>query len=264
MESEQIKRRVQEQFGAAAESYVTSVSHAHGADLARMIELARPRGNERMLDIATGGGHTALAFAPLVAEAVATDLTPEMLAAAEKFVRKQGVGNVRFELADAEALPFPDASFDLVTTRIAPHHFPNPAQYVREVARVLRPGGQFVLNDNMAPEDDALDAFMNRFEQWRDPSHVRACRLSEWQGWIESAGMEVVHTDPLRSKSFGFAPWVERLPMPPGERERFEAWLRSAPEECRETFGVRVSNGEIEAIATMYAIVLARKPEAQA
>lgn len=260
MESDVVKQRVQAQFGAAAERYVTSASHAHGDDLARMVELARPRGDERLLDIATGGGHTALAFAPHVREVLASDLTPAMLAAAEQFVRGRGAANVRFELADAEALPFDDASFEIVTTRIAPHHFPNPERYVREVARVLRPGGSFVLNDNMAPEDPALDAFMNRFEQWRDPSHVRAYRMSEWLGWLAAAGLRAEHADPLAAKSFAFAPWAERMAMPAAERAALEAWLIAAPEACRAAFEVRAAEGRVVSIATMYAIVLARKP----
>src|SRR5215217_1678581 len=103
MSDSTIKNLVQAQFGAVAERYVTSAIHARGGDLARMIELAQPRGDQRLLDIATGGGHTALAFAPHVREVVATDLTPKMLAAAEAFVRGQAATNVRFEHADAEA-----------------------------------------------------------------------------------------------------------------------------------------------------------------
>src|SRR5688572_19180464 len=98
--SDELKSAVQAQFGASAEAYVQSTVHAKGADLARIVELAGLRGDERVLDIATGGGHTALAFAPHVAEVVASDLTPDMLAAARRFVESQGVGNVSFELAD--------------------------------------------------------------------------------------------------------------------------------------------------------------------
>ncbi len=197
MDDRAIKNLVQEQFGAAAQGYVASAGHARGGDLARLVELARPRGDERMLDIATGGGHTALAFAPHVREVVASDLTPRMLAAAEAFIRGQGVTNVLFEPADAEELPFADTSFDIVTARIAPHHFPNPRRFVHQAARVLRPGGLFLLDDNMAPEDAELDAFMNRFEQWRDPSHVRAYTVGEWRGWMADAGLTVEHVDPL-------------------------------------------------------------------
>jgi ubiquinone/menaquinone biosynthesis C-methylase UbiE len=254
-----VKDLARETFGAAAKSYVTSAIHAQGADLRRLVELARPRGDERLLDVATGGGHTALAFASHVREVVASDLTPRMLAAAEQFIRAQGVTNVAFEQADAEALPFADASFDIVTSRIAPHHFPNPRRFVHEVARVLRPGGQFLLDDNMAPEDPELDAFMNRFEQWRDPSHVRACTVSEWRGWMVAAGLRVEHVDPLASKRYDFADWSARLGMPEAERAALETWLLGAPPRCAEFFEIVVADGRVRSIAGKYAIIVARR-----
>src|SRR5688572_29608912 len=127
-------RKVQEQFGATAQSYVESPRHRSGPDLVRLVELAECRPDDRALDIATGGGHTALALAPHVAHVVASDLTPKMLEAAEAFIREQGVENVSFEQAAAEALPFDDASFDIVTCRIAPHHFADVRAFCREVA----------------------------------------------------------------------------------------------------------------------------------
>lgn len=259
MSDQEIKQRVQEQFGATAQSYVTSPGHAHGDDLARMLELASPRGPEHMLDIATGGGHTALAFAPHVQSVVASDLTPAMLAAAEAFIRGRGAANVRFERADAEALPFADASFDLVTTRIAPHHFPNPARYVAEVARVLRPGGRFVLNDNMAPEDDELSAFIDCAEQWRDPSHVCNYRPSAWRGWIEAAGMRVEHVEPLQAKRYDFADWAARMRMPAPEQAALEQWLIAAPARCRQYFDVRIEGGRVRSLAGTYGMVVAAR-----
>ena len=143
MEDAKIKQLVQDQFGPVAQRYVTSHIHAHGDDLARMIELAQPRGDERVLDIATGGGHTALAFAPHVRAVVATDLTPRMLDAAAAFVREQGAANVTFELADAEALPFADASFDAVLACLVFEHIDAVDDAIGEIARVVRPGGRF-------------------------------------------------------------------------------------------------------------------------
>ncbi len=264
-----IKNLVQAQFGAVAERYVTSAIHAHGSDLARMIELAQPRGDERLLDIATGGGHTALAFAPYVRAVVATDLTPRMIEVAEAFIREQGAANVTFQVADAEALPFPNASFEIVTTRIAPHHFPNPRQYVREVARVLRPpspsarhsGGLFVLDDNMAPEDRELDLFMNRFEQWRDPGHVRHHTISEWREWMQEAGLRVEHVEPLQTKRYEFAGWTERMRMPAAERDALEAWLIAAPPRCAEFFQIAIEDGHVKSLTGRYGIIVARKGE---
>ena len=261
MDDDLIKERVQAQFGAAAQSYVTAFSFARGDDLQRLVELARLRGDERVLDIATGGGHTALAFAPHVREVVASDLTPRMLEAAEAFIRGQGVTTVSFERADAEALPFADASFDVVTSRIAPHHFPNPQRFVREVARVLRPGGRFLLDDNMAPEDPELDAFMNRFEQWRDPSHVRAYTIGEWRGWMEQAGLKVEQIEPLSRKRYSFAEWAERMRMPPAERDALEAWLMAAPPRCAAFFEIVVADGHVAALSGTFGIIVARRGE---
>jgi ubiquinone/menaquinone biosynthesis C-methylase UbiE len=259
MSDSTIKNLVQAQFGAVAERYVTSAIHAHGSDLARMIELAQPRGDQRLLDIATGGGHTALAFAPHVREVVATDLTPRMLEVAQAFIRQQGAANVTFQVADAEALPFSDADFDIVTTRIAPHHFPNPQQYVREVARVLKPSGLFVLDDNMAPDDQELDVFLNRFEQWRDPSHVRNNTIAEWSAWMHDAGLQIAHVEPLQAKRYQFANWTEQMRMSAAERDALEAWLIAASPHCAEFFQIIVEDGRVQSLTGRYGIIVARK-----
>src|SRR5947208_3541287 len=150
---EQKKTQVQDYFSRTAESYVASFSHKGGDDLQRLIELGEWNPQLQALDIATGGGHTALAVAPHVAQIMATDLTPRMLEKAREFLLAQGVTNAQFQVADAEQLPFPAESFDRVTCRIAPHHFPTMAQAVQEVARVLKPGGLYLLIDCMAPSE---------------------------------------------------------------------------------------------------------------
>jgi ubiquinone/menaquinone biosynthesis C-methylase UbiE len=260
LKDDPVKRRVQDTFSAAAENYVRSRTHSEGPDLRRMVELAQPTGEELVLDVATGGGHTALAFAPHVREVVATDFTPEMLTAAERFIRGRGIINVRFQAADAESLPFPDGTFDIVTTRVAPHHFPNPERYVAEVARVLRSGGVFVLDDNIAPEDDELDAFLNRLEKWRDPSHVRSHRVSQWRAWIEQAGLTVEHVEPMEWKQYAFQEWTSRTLMPEEERDRLEAWLLEAPHRAAEFFRIEIEDGRVISAWTMFAIIVSRRP----
>ncbi len=169
------KSRVQEYFAQTAAGYVASFSHRTGSDLRRLIELGEWQPDQVALDVATGGGHTALAVASHVARVMVTDLTPRMLEKAREFLLAQGVTNAQFQVADAELLSFADGSFDRVTCRIAPHHFPNMALAVREAARVLKPGGLFLLIDCMAPDDPELDAFDNTVEKWRDQSHGRSC-----------------------------------------------------------------------------------------
>src|SRR5438552_9494817 len=123
------KTQVQDYFSRTAESYVASFSHKAGDDLKRLIELGEWDAEQQVLDIATGGGHTALAVAPYVAQVMVTDLTPRMLEKARDFILAQGITNARFQVADAEQLPFAASTFDRVTCRIAPHHFPNISQF---------------------------------------------------------------------------------------------------------------------------------------
>ncbi|MBV8081546.1 MAG: methyltransferase domain-containing protein [Candidatus Eremiobacteraeota bacterium] len=261
MDKSPILERVQSQFSATAQRYVDSPRHATGDDLERLVELAQLRGTERVLDVATGGGHTALAFAPHAADVVASDLTPRMLEVAAELAASRGVDNVRFVRAQAESLPFDDASFDVVTCRVAPHHFADPAAFVREVARVLRPGGRFLLDDQMAPEDRELDQFVNTFERWRDPSHVRAYTPSEWRAWIAEAGLTVERVEDFDRDSYDFADWTARSNMPEADRDALERWLLAAPPRCAEFFRIVWSDGHVRSLRACFAIIVARKPE---
>ena len=222
------KNLMRGQFGARAERYVQSADHWAGESLDRLIELVRPQAAWRALDVATGGGHTALAISRLAAEVVASDLTPEMLAAAEKFFREQGRMNVVCREADAMALPFGEAEFDLVTCRIAPHHFADVARFVRECARVVKPGGVVAVIDNIVPGDPATAKFLNAFEKLRDPSHHWACSLEEWVGFFEAAGLAVEAAEQFR-KSIGFNGWADRMDVPPHLKEQLRALLLQAP-----------------------------------
>jgi ubiquinone/menaquinone biosynthesis C-methylase UbiE len=259
VDERRIKGLVQQQFGGSAQAYVSSSRHAHGDDLARLVELAQLRGDERVLDVATGGGHTALAFAAHAREIIAIDLTPQMLSAAEAFARGRGASNISFVHAEAEALPFPDSSFEVVVTRIAPHHFAGPARFVVESARVLTPGGRFLLDDNMAPADPELDEFMNGFERWRDPSHVRAYTQAEWVRMIEDAGLTVERVDGLASKAYQFDDWTKRTRMTGDQRSGLEAWLLAAPLRCKDFFHLKMEHGEVRSISGYFGIISARK-----
>jgi ubiquinone/menaquinone biosynthesis C-methylase UbiE len=225
---DEVKRR----FGASAENYVRSKDHAQGESLDRLIEVVAPRPEWRVLDVATGGGHTALALAPLVREIVATDLTAPMLQAAERFLRSRGAANVRFQEADAGALPFPDDSFDLVTCRIAAHHFPDVGGFVREAARVLRPDGIVAVIDNIVPDDGAAAAFINSWETLRDPSHNRALTEGEWRGLFQSAGLDIELVERFR-KERDFASWIGRMPVDPPTEARLREMLLESTGEAR-------------------------------
>ena len=190
--AEQAKlQQIQSRFGAAAADYVTSKVHASGPDLVWLVEAAALTGTERVLDVATGGGHTAFALAPHAVEVVALDLTRPMLEVAQQEAIARQLHNIRFLEGDAQAIPCEDGSFDIVACRHAAHHFPNVRQGVSEWARVLKPGSKLLLVDSLAPEEPELDIFLNEIEILRDPSHVRNYRLSAWQSFLSEAGFTV-------------------------------------------------------------------------
>lgn len=253
-----IKDRVRAMFGRAAEAYVASPTHAAGVDLQRLVELATLRPTDVALDVSTGGGHTALAVAPQVARVVASDLTPRMLAAARAFIGSRGVTNVEYVVADAEQLPFLETTFDLVTVRIAPHHYADVRMAVREMARVLAPGGRLVLIDNIAPEEPLLDELVNRWDKLRDASHVRNYAISEWRTFLAAAGLDVTHSE-TGQKPHPFAAWVERSQMPPEERVALEAEILAAPEQARRHFEIEEQDGRLLSWSADYVLMRAEK-----
>ncbi|MEO1286309.1 MAG: class I SAM-dependent methyltransferase [Chloroflexota bacterium] len=198
-----------QRYSQFAEGYVRSITHAKGADLDTLVTIAEPQADWHVLDIATGGGHTALKFTPLVKSVIASDLTPTMLDVAEKFIREQDINNVAFKVADAEDLPFANEQFDLVTCRIAPHHFPDIAQFVRESARVLKVGGLLLVQDHVLPENSDVATIVDKFEKVRDPSHHHALSASAWIETFTDAGLTVKTTREL-TKRHQFIDWAKR------------------------------------------------------
>lgn len=259
--AEVLKSQVQREFAARADAYVKSVGHASGDDLARLVELAQVTAHTVALDVATGGGHTALALAGQARLVVASDLALPMLQSAAAFI--QGRGNVCFSVADAEALPFADGSFDLVTCRIAPHHFPDVGQAVREWARVLRPGGRVTLEDSVVPDDAELDSFMNTLERIRDYTHGRSYTEREWRAFFHGAGLEVLHTETW-SKDHPFQDWMERGAMLDSRQDwqHVEEMLRAASPEAQAAFGIKLDeSGTPLVFADQKLILIARKAE---
>ena len=183
-------------FGERAAMYTTSATHADPQVLARVVALAAPRPDWVALDIATGTGHTAFALAPHVASIIGIDLTPEMLREAERVRGARAITNVDFRVGDVHHLPFADATFHLITSRRAPHHFSDILGALREIRRVLRPDGRLVIDDRSVPEDDFVDACMNELDRYHDESHVRQYRPSEWRCMLDGCGFAVETVEP--------------------------------------------------------------------
>ncbi|MBN1218086.1 MAG: methyltransferase domain-containing protein [Anaerolineae bacterium] len=223
-----LKAKVQTQFGAASEAYATSTIHAKGKSLKILTDLIHAEPDWLMIDVATGAGHTALAFAPKVGKVIATDLTEAMVNKAADMAAQRGLTNVETRPADAEELPFADNTFDLVTCRIAFHHFPHPRQALREFARVLKPGGVLGFADNISVADKVAAQYYNDYEKLRDPSHVWVPSLEELQAMLVEAGF-VIEVTRQFSKEMEFHDWADRMRVSAEDKERLLEMMRNIP-----------------------------------
>jgi len=263
------KTLAERQFGPHAADYATSDVHAKGESLQRLVALARPQPGWRVLDVATGAGHMAIAFAPHVRAVVASDITDEMLAEAAKGAAAKGLTNVTTAAARATALPFEDGSFEAVVCRLAAHHFDDIPAFVAEARRVLVAGGIFGLVDNVAPDAATLPGapaseivaagrHYNAFELLRDPSHVRALTAAEWREVVRGAGFEIV-AEELLAKELAFDPWVKRMSCPPAVVARLGALLDNGPQSLRD-FLLPGGNGPDRTFTLREFILAAVKP----
>jgi ubiquinone/menaquinone biosynthesis C-methylase UbiE len=252
------KSRTRSQFAGVAGKYRVSIDHTDPEDRKILISRFSLDPSHIVLDVATGGGHTAVAISSGVRRVIASDLTPEMLQEARALARELGCRNVDFVAADAECLPFPSARFDRVTCRIAPHHFPDVRAAVSEFARISRPGGLVGIIDSVVPEDPALDAFMNGIEKVRDPTHVRSYRVDEWVSFLEGAGLSLMHVS-CAWKKHRFQEWVSRTGMPAAVQREVEEMFLGAFPRAGEFFRVRIEKGRVTSYSDEKGIFIGRK-----
>ena len=192
----------------------------------------------RLVDVGTGVGHTLRRVAPTFACAIGVDATWEMLDAGRSVLAAAGVANAILVQADATALPIGSGSTDVVTSRLAAHHFANAAAAFREIGRILRPGGLFVLVDNFAPDDPALDAFINELETLRDPSHVRNHTTTGWRELLEQARLATTVDSDIAVTKLTTENWLERSQTPPDRAEEVRRRLRTASPAAVDAFRI--------------------------
>ncbi len=240
------KRTAKEQFDKQATEYNAQWNTWSEETLNAMLDAAQPKLTDTVLDVATGTGFTALAFAPLVQSVVGLDVSPGMLRQAEAYAAERGITNAVFQEGAAELLPFGDNSFDLVTCRIAPHHFLNVPQFLSETARVLKPSGRFVLADTTVPDDlpEAAD-WQNAVEAMRDPSHVRNYTPGAWRQMAEAAGLIVTecHTEGS-GITIPLSDWITKAGCTPTQADAVRRAFADTPETVRAAYQIQTdANG---------------------
>src|SRR5579871_4474251 len=143
---DEVQIAARDQFAKQSHRYGKGHILADVADVRAAIEPLNLPATAKVLDVATGGGHTGIFLASLGHEVTLSDIAEPMLQRAAAAATERGL-KVETRQHSAEQLPYPDATFDLVISRVAPHHFSSPADFVHESARVLKFGGWFVVID---------------------------------------------------------------------------------------------------------------------
>ncbi len=196
-----------EQFNANAAKYAASLVHRFGPSLPKMLEFAQVTKTDVVLDVATGTGNTAFAFAKEAKFVTGVDIASNMLEQAKKRALEDGITNTEFIEGSAEALPFGASSFDVVTSRHAPHHFQDAEKFLFEVRRVLKPGGRFVMADQVTQHNEDFQ-WMDFWQRTRDSSHFKQRLLPDWTELMQRAGLTWT-ADALVPYRLEFETWVQ-------------------------------------------------------
>ena len=249
------REAILDQFTRQAVPFATSPAIQDEAALRLVVDFSGAGPDDTVLDVACGPGIVVCAFARVVKHATGLDLTPAMLDRAKALQREKGLTNVTWQLGEAIPLPYPDASFSIVTSRFAFHHFLEPLAAIREMARVCTPGGKVVVIDS-APAPDKADAF-NAMELVRDPSHTRAMPLDELQGLYRSAGLPTPRTTGYRLEG-ELEGLIKRSFPKPGDDETLRRIFRASVEGDTLGIGAR-RDGETIRYGYPVAVLVAEK-----
>ncbi|MDD1770554.1 MAG: methyltransferase domain-containing protein [Methanomassiliicoccales archaeon] len=246
---------VRESFEPLADYYARSKAHTDRDSLERLRMLVETGPAKTVLDVATGPGHTAMHLAPHVGRVVGLDLTRPMLLKAAELSSSRSIGNLDLVQGNVYSLPFGDETFDIVTCRRAPHHFPDLLGAVRSMKRVIKRGGVMVIDDRSVPEDDFTDRTMNELDVLHDRSHVRDYRPSEWRSVMGEAGLIVEGLETF-SRVWPLSSLTDTAALE--DRTEIERRVRSLDDAERKRMGVCEIEGVLQ-IRHWYVVVKARR-----
>ena len=232
------------QFDKQSARYGRTHILADTSDIVRALDgIQAPPG--AVLDLATGGGHTAVFFAKQGREVTAADISPTMLDNARRLAHEAGV-DLRTAEHPSENLPYPDASFAIVSCRVAAHHFSNQPRFVAEAARVLQPAGIFLLIDGTVPEDQPeAERWAHEVEKLRDPSHVRLLPPSRWKALCAGQGLTILRCFDFPFQQPDLEWYFETANTPQENRARVRALVQNPPVAAREAFRIAEESGRL-------------------
>jgi ubiquinone/menaquinone biosynthesis C-methylase UbiE len=228
---------VQKQFGEQAAAYLNSAVHAQGTEFALLQAELAGQADARLLDLGCGAGHVSFHCAPWVKQVVAYDLSQQMLEVVASAASERGLGNISTQHGAAEQLPFADGEFDYVFSRYSAHHWSDLGLALREVRRVLKPGGVACFIDVMSPGSPLLDTYLQSVEVLRDTSHVRDYSAGEWLSQVNEAGLQVRSHSRQRLR-LEYSSWVERMRTPEVMRAAIRQLQQAMGAEVREYYQI--------------------------
>jgi ubiquinone/menaquinone biosynthesis C-methylase UbiE len=247
-----------EQFQKQSHRYAKGHILEMTEDVTMALEFIKLPPGAEALDVATGAGHTAFCLARAGLRVTASDLTPAMLQRVREGAAERGLV-IETRQHSAEELPYPDATFDLVTCRVAPHHFSSVADFVRESARVLKPGGWFLVIDGTVPDDSPeAEEWLHQVEKFRDPSHNRLIPPRQWRALCEQSGLDVQKSVIAHRKQPDLEWYFETAATSSENRQKVHALIASASGQIREEYRLGEEDGKIVWWWPMLALV-ARK-----
>ena len=249
------REAILDQFTRQAVPFATAPGIQDETALRLVVEFSGAGPDDTVLDVACGPGIVVCAFARVVKHATGLDLTPAMLDRARTLQGEKGLGNITWQLGEAMPLPYPDASFSIITSRFAFHHFLDPLTAIKEMARVCRPGGKVVVVDS-APAPDTANAF-NAMELVRDPSHTRAMPLEELKDLYRQAGLPEPRTTGYRLEG-ELEGLIERSFPNPGDDETLRRIFRASVDGDTLGIGAR-RDGETIRYGYPVAVLVADK-----
>lgn len=230
--------KVNQQFSSQANAYLSSSVHASGRDLERLSARLSDFQNAAVLDMGCGAGHASFIAAAKVKNVVAYDLSSQMLALVAETAQTRGITNLTTSLGYAEALPFDEETFDVVISRYSAHHWHDVGQALREVKRVLKPGGTVIFMDVLSPGYPVLDIWLQTIEALRDTSHVRNYASGEWLRLFNDAGLMIRHVN-CDKLNLEFTSWIARMRTPIVLADAIRAYQKSASNEVKRYYDLQ-------------------------
>ena len=235
-----------DRFDKIAENYATSEVHSTSPTIRLLHQLVNLETGASVCDVACGTGHLALSFATCAGRLVGVDPAPSMLDAFRRLAAERG-REVETVEAYAESIPLRGHQFDLVVSRLAPHHFDDVDRALAEIVRLTKIGGRVAVIDLEGNENADVDEFNHKLELLHDPTHVRSYTAARWKSIFESSGLKVeALKDGLSERPQGTTVhrWCEIGSSGSEAEAEIRARLQKAPGSFLEALNIRRKGGD--------------------